>query len=715
MKLIITEKPSVAVEFSKVLNCSKNDGYFSNNEYLITFGFGHLYTFDDSEFKSGKWVIDNLPLFPKSFDLKVVEQDYIIKQANIIKSLIPKIDTVIIATDAGREGELIAREILIMSGWQDFSKNSFRFWVSGPLNEKSITDGINNMKPASYYDSLYYSALARQQSDWIAGINLTRYTTCKINSGNVWSAGRVQSPTLNLIVTRENEITNFKPVTYYPVSATLNKEFDFNTNFITDNTKLSENEADDIINKCNSANEANVLTFDVKEIKKAPPLLFSLTELSKEANRLYSYKLDETLNIAQTLYEKYKVLSYPRSDSNYLADDSQSLVNSLLDIFSPDLKRNVVNAGKRVFDSSKLTDHHALIPFDMLPDNASIDEKNVFFLVLNRFLAAFSDYYIYSSTVATFDICGLNFKSVGKTDISLGWKSIYKIEEENDETSNLIPVLSVGEKVKIVSLFKTKKTTKPPGRYNDGSLVDEMKKLNLGTVATRAEIVKRLINTQYIFMDKKAFIPTPKGIEFIKLYNDSVIIDTNFVGELEKKLDNIWSQKLNYKDSFAFVEEIKEVVKNQIIALKNAKVTEGATFRSASEKQINFAKELAKKNNDKTFDKKNVSYDYINSFIQKYVKPSENGTNTKKEVVDTHVCLCKKKGSISEYDTYFKCSCNKVVFKNIAGVTLTLEQTINLFKGEEITVTGCKGSKGLFDAPVIMSKDGKPVFNFKKK
>lgn len=715
MKLILTEKPSVAADFAKALKASKNDGYFSNQEYFISWAFGHLFQLDDSEFNTGKWTIDNLPLFPASFKLKVIDQPYVKKQVKIIKELVSKTNQVIIAGDAGREGELVQREILQMTGWKGWQNDTFRFWVSGPLSEKAISEGLANMKPSSYYNPLYFSAIARQYGDWIAGINLTRYTTCKVNSGSVWSAGRVQSPTLKIIVDRENEILNFKPIEYYPIKATLHKNIIFSAFWFDQGDKdrrLDKEQANSILTALKAAKTAKVVSAEKKENKKPPLPLFSLTELSKEANRIYGYKLDETLQYAQTLYETYKVLSYPRSDSDRLADDSQPLVKDILSKLCPELIPNIERAGKRVFDSSKLTDHHALIPFDFLPDGAKEAEKNIYNLVLNRFLAAFMEDYVSETTVVIFDINTYSFKSTGKVDIKLGWKARYK--DEDNVLDGTLPPLAEGENIIVKDIVTEQKFTTPPGRYTDGTLVELMKKLNLGTVATRAEIVKRLLATQYIIMEKKFFKPTDKGFEFIRLFEGSDIVSMDFIGGLEVQLDEIWEKKKTYQDALQYIETIKTFVSNQLAVLKNRTVTEGKTFRTASPKQVAFAREIAKKKNDKTFDKKSTDFDYIKTYIEKYYPARAEGepAPVKKETLSEFPCPCKKKGTIKEYESIYRCTCGKMVFKTMAGVTLTQEQVLSLFKGEEITLTGCTGKKGNFDAPVKMKRSGKAEFNF---
>jgi Topoisomerase IA len=712
MKLILTEKPSVAEDFAKALGASKAQGYWKNDEFIITWAYGHLYEIDDSEFSQGKWDINALPIFPEKFKLRVISkaENYVKNQASVISTLVKNASEVIIAGDAGREGELIAREILQMSGWKGWKDKTFRFWSSESLTPDVIKRELKRLKPSFEFNPLYFSAIARQQGDWICGINLTRYTTCKVSSGNLWTAGRVQSPTLNLIVERDILIKCFQSVEYWTVKADFRKDdVTFQGYYITIQTnnengndindlRLTKDKALEIELMVKSNGSAIVDLVEKTIIKQPPPLLFSLTELQKEANRLFGYSLDETLKYAQSLYETYKVLSYPRSDSTHLGNDARGLVHTILKKLSPDLLPNIEKVGKRVFDSTKLTDHHALIPLDSY-NGMDINELNIYNLVVYRFCAAFMDDYIYETTSVLLKVSGHYFKVNGKVDISLGWKNRYKDEEE--VLTEKLPKLSETEKVNIIKICSEQKFTKPPLHYNDRTLVADMKKFGLGTVATRPEILKRLINSGYLIRDNNKIIASDKGFEFIRLYEGSKIISVEYIASLEKKLDDIYEQKMTYEHAMLYVEKLKAFVAQQIEDLKLKNISEGKTFKTATTKQIEFAKALSKQHGDKKFDKKTNDYDYVKNYIE-----------TKKQEIIPSGCKCN--GSLTISNKAFNCSCGRLVWAEYMGKKITQKQAVDLLSGRTPLIKGMKSKQSkLFDAKLRLVDDkGKVEFIF---
>lgn len=702
MKLILTEKPSVAEDFAKAIGASKMQGYWTSNDFIITWAYGHLYEIDDSEFSQGRWDINQLPIFPEKFKLRIIQktENYIKNQANTISTLIKNVSDVIIAGDAGREGELIAREILQMSGWKGWKNNTYRFWSSESLTPDVIKRELTRLKPSSEFNSLYFSAIARQQGDWICGINLTRYTTCKVASGNLWTAGRVQSPTLNLIVQRDILIKDFKSAEYWIIKANFRKNsIEFSGYYMPmEDEILSKNKALEIESIVKSKGKGLIESISKEIIKQPAPLLFSLTELQKEANRLFGYSLDETLKYAQSLYENYKVLSYPRSDSTHLGDNAKGLVHTILSKLSPDLLPNIEKVGKRVFDSSKLTDHHALIPLGLL-NGGDIHERNIYKLVCDRFCSAFMDDYIFETTTVLVNVSGHLFKVNGKVDISLGWKQRY--QDEEDTLEEKLPNLSESEMVEIVNVNSSQKFTKPPLHYNDRTLVADMKKYGLGTVATRPEILKRLLNSGYLLRDKNKILASEKGFEFIRLYDGSQIISIEYISGLEKKLDEIYELKKTYDDAMTYVEDIKAFVANQFEDLKNKSVTEGKTFKTATSKQIEFAKTLSKQHGDKKFDKTSNDFDYIKSYI-----------DTKKQEIILSGCNCK--GSLSISAKAFNCSCGRVVWAEYMGKKISQKQAIDLLSGKAPLIKGLKSKQGkLFEAKLRLIDDkGKVEFIF---
>ncbi len=618
-KLILTEKPSVAQDFAKALNATNKKNYYENSEYYITWAFGHLLNIDD-KIAPPDWNINNLPIFPDKFLYKEVTP-LAKKQLSLIKDLLQKSNKVIICTDAGREGELIARLILQHSGWKNW-ENTYRFWTSEALTPDIIKKEISNLKPASSFDSLYFSALARQHADWLVGINLTRLVTLKtqINSSktsltqnSIWSIGRVQTPTLALIVKREKEIENFKPEPYFLIKAKFqtkdNKFYEGvlkltnkstnkspepadNTNNtdntdITNNTNNTENpdiqtqqsqiehsqygiknekDALKILAELNQTKTGIIENIEIKRKKEPPPLLHSLTSLQREANSLYGFSAAKTLNIAQKLYEEYKCISYPRTDARHLATSSHKLVLSILKKLNQHSLCPSVNPNnKRIFDDTKLTDHHAIIPLSPLPENATPDETKIYNLITRKFIGAFMPDYIYEQIKIHTKVKNYLFETTGIKDIQLGWKSLYK--EENQESK--LPQVKLKENVTITKIWSEKKFTQPPPRYSEATLLKEMEKLGLGTPATRASIIENLKNKYYITLLKaKQLSPTPKAILLIEKLKNSLITSPEMTSQWEKELELIYKNKKNKQGYINFINNIKNFVNIEIEKIK---------------------------------------------------------------------------------------------------------------------------------------------------
>jgi len=543
MKLILTEKPSVARDFAKALKLSKKDGYFEGNGYVVTWAFGHLYELarpEDYNSELKKWSWEGLPIIPSSFK-RIPKDASSRKQIKVIKQLLSKASEVIVGTDAEREGELIAREILEECGWKG---KTWRFWTSLSLTPDVVKKTLKNLKPAKNYDRLYHAALARQQADWLVGMNLSRAATLAFGKKELFSIGRVQTAVLAILVKRYHERVNFKPKPYWLLKAILEKDGKAFTASWIGGQIFEKEKAYNLLEKVKSAKEARVIKVERKRQKTGSPYLYDLITLQQDAAKKFGFSSKKTLSIAQKLYEVYKCLSYPRTESRFMGKDNFNLVKDRLFLLSssyPEIFRvidkNKINPGyKRVFNDAGLTDHHALIPLAPLPDEASPDEKKIYELVLKRFAAAFSEDYVYENTYVELEIAGEKFKATGKIDLKKGWTEIFIPAKEEDkdkeeEENNKLPDLIQGETVKKIKEKLRTKMTQPPSEYTESSLLAVMKNpallvedtkhkeifkdRGLGTQATRADIIETLIKRNYVQRKGKKLIPTQKGIFLI--------------------------------------------------------------------------------------------------------------------------------------------------------------------------------------------------------
>ena len=568
--LVLAEKPSVGRDLAKVLKCNNNKGsYIEGSKYIVTWAMGHLVGLLDPEGydnKYKKWDMETLPMLPKYMKLTVLKKTG--KQFNEVKKQLLRQDVseIVIATDAGREGELVARWILEKSG---VKKPLKRLWISSQTN-KAILDGFKNLKDAEEYDNLYKAAVCRAEADWLVGLNVTRALTCKYNAQ--LSAGRVQSPTLAMIVNREEEIKNFKPVDYWTLNAKGNG---FTLNWISNkgnNQTFKEEVADSIVNKCKGQNGEVV---EVKKTmkKKYAPALYDLTELQRDANKIWGYSAKQTLNLMQRLYENHKVLTYPRTDSRYVTTDIVATIPDRLKAVSfgeyraaaQGLLTSGVKANKNYVDNSKVSDHHAIIPTEEKGSlaNLSTDEKHIYDLVVKRFLSVLMPAYEYEQTTVTVNIAGETFTAKGNITKNKGWKKLYD-NLSDDEDSQELPVLNKGDKITVASVNKVKKQTTPPARFNEATLLSAMenpqkyvnlgkdaaKTLNetggLGTVATRADIIEKLFNSFVIEKKGKEIYPTSKGEQLIDLV-PADLKSPLLTAKWERQLDNIARGKANDK------------------------------------------------------------------------------------------------------------------------------------------------------------------------
>ncbi len=583
--LVLAEKPSVGKELAKVLKCNENKGaYIEGNKYIVTWAMGHLVGLMDPEGydeKYKKWSMETLPMLPNHMRLTVLNKTK--KQYNEVKKQLLRNDVseIIIATDSGREGELVARWILEKA---NVKKPLKRLWISSQT-KKAILDGFKNLKDGKEYENLYKAAVCRAEADWLVGLNVTRALTCKYNAQ--LSAGRVQSPTLFMIVNREEEIKNFKPENYWCLNA---KENGFTLNWI-DNKTFKEEIADSIINKCRGK-DGEVIEVKKATKKKYSPALYDLTELQRDANKIFGYSAKETLNLMQRLYENHKILTYPRTDSRYVTSDIVETIPERLKAVAFGEYRAVaeqllklgVKANKNYVDNSKVSDHHAIIPTEEKGNLANLnrEEKNIYDLVVKRFLSVLMPNYEYEQTTIVVDIAKEIFIAKGNITKNKGWKRLYDNLKDEEEENQELPNLKKGDKVTIVSVNKVKKETTAPSRFNEATLLSAMenphKYINvgkdaaktlgetggLGTVATRADIIEKLFNSFVIEKKGKDIYPTSKGKQLIDLVPKD-LKSPLLTAKWEKELEDIAKGKSN---DIKFIKGMREYATNLVEDVK---------------------------------------------------------------------------------------------------------------------------------------------------
>lgn len=585
MIVCITEKPSVAKDIAQILGAEdRHQGYYEGNGYQVTWTFGHLCTLKephDYTEQWRRWSLGALPMIPQRFGIKLIDDEGIKRQFGVIETLIASADEVINCGDAGQEGELIQRWVMQKA---KCSKPVKRLWISS-LTDESIKDGFKSLKPQADFDSLYFAGLSRAIGDWILGMNATRLYTLKYaQNRNVLSIGRVQTPTLALIVNRQREIENFIPEDYWEIK-TLYRNTIFNS---TKGKYKNEEDANATIEQIKEY-PLTIKSISTKKGKEAPPRLFDLTSLQVECNKKYSFSAEETLRYIQSLYEK-KVTTYPRVDTTFLSDDIYPKIPGILEKLTPYMNfvQPILNGGripksKKVFDNSKVTDHHAIIPTNVEPQRVPLtrEEKLVYDLVARRFIAAFYPDCEFSSTTVMAEINSIEFKAAGKQILKNGWRELYlkdkNIEDKNeDESNSLMPQFIEGESgTHEPSLLK--KATQPPKYYTEGTLLrametagklveddelrDAMKENGIGRPSTRAAIIETLFKRQYIRKAKKNLQATQAGISLIDTINEELLKSAKLTGLWENKLRKIEKKEYSAGD---FINELKVMV-NKIV------------------------------------------------------------------------------------------------------------------------------------------------------
>ena len=559
-RLVLAEKPSVGRDIARVLGCKKEThSYIEGNDYIVTWALGHLVSLADPE-QYGKeykeWNMDVLPMMPKHWKLTVLKKTS--KQFQTVKKLLLRNDIkdVIIATDAGREGELVARWILQMSGNK---KPIYRLWISS-VTDKAIKDGFAHLKQGKEYDNLFRAARSRAEADWLVGINATRALTCKYNAQ--LSCGRVQTPTLAMIMNREQEIRNFKPQKYYGY-----KIFATGMNFTWENQKgnqrISDKKWAEELGKKLRGHDLVITEVSKKEKKNYAPELYDLTTLQKEASKRYGFSPKQTLNIMQSLYEHHKVLTYPRTDSRYLTNDMTETLkdrikacqNGSYKKAAAALLRKEIKASSRFINNKKVSDHHAIIPTEQYASLTSFssDERKIYDMVVARFLAVLSEPAISEQLSVKASVNGELFRAKAENIKQIGWRELYEEETGSKDMIKAGNIPVKGKEYSVGTISMTEGTTNPPGRYTEGTLIDQMDKKGLGTVATRADIIDKLFNSYLLEKKGNEIHITSKGKQLLELVPED-LKKAELTADWEKKLTAISKGKQNDQ---ALIKDIK--------------------------------------------------------------------------------------------------------------------------------------------------------------
>lgn len=765
MILVIAEKPSAGRDYASVLGASiKRDGYLEGNGYLVSWAVGHLVSLkspDDYKDDWKSWQVETLPMIPDKFEYKIVEGS-LKKQFKVLKELINRVDVteIINGGDAAREGELIQRLILQEAGNK---KPVRRLWVSSMTND-AIEEGFQNLRNSSEFDTLFESAKLRSYADWLIGMNYTRGITKKFGSGkNVLSIGRCQTPLLKLIVDRDFENESFSKVPYFEVVA--NFQDSYTGKYVNPDGNSRFDKKDDAQALVTLITGKNGVVKDVKrENKSMPaPLLHNLTTLGQVLNRAYGYSANETLEILQGLYEKHKIVTYPRAGAKVI---SKSVFNDMkknigrLDFgdFSPFVKQMKIVESIRYVNDTKIEDHHAIIPdfknplISTIYPKLSQREKNVFDVVANSLIAAFMPNYDYISTTIETDVEKNLFVTNGTTVKKLGWRALLS-DNSSEEVSSIPESIKIGDAYKVIQGKLLEKETKPKPRHTEASLLKEMEKYGIGTMATQAGLIETLKKRNYIETKGKALISTDLGrnlinsipLDYIKDIEYTAILEKDLkevaegnmnplealkriVAEINKGVDEIKSQKVEMKMAYSddalgtcpFC-NVGQIVKGKTKQFYCNNYKSGCKFyvdkvlgKKISEAQV---KKLITKNNTgliKGFISPKTNKEFDAELILKDGKITFNfGTPTETKESNIMCPVCNKPLSIN--DKVAKCPDEHIlIFREIAGKKISEKQIKDLIlKKETDEIKGFKSKKGsLFAAKIILNNDGKTEFKF---
>ncbi|VDH02802.1 type IA DNA topoisomerase [Bergeyella zoohelcum] len=682
MKLCIAEKPSVARDIAKVLGATTaKQGYMEGNGYCVTWTFGHLCTLkepQDYEPSLKQWNLFSLPIIPNAFGIKLIENQGVKNQFETIRKLVEECEEIINCGDAGQEGELIQRWVLQKA---KNTKPVKRLWISS-LTEDAILEGFEQLKPQENYHNLYLAGNARAVGDWLLGINATRLFTKKYGANKaVLSIGRVQTPTLAMLVKRWKEIDSFVVEAYWELKTTYR-----DTVFTADIDRIKTEERAHSGLEYLKKHPLEITSFEIKEGKEKNPRLFDLTALQVEANKKYGYSAEQTLNLVQSLYEK-KNVTYPRVDTTYLSENLYPKIGGILSKMTPyqtliaPLLEKPIPKTKQVFDDTKVTDHHAIIPTEIIPTSQiSTDEKRIYDLIAKRFIAVFYPECKISNTLVEAMVGTVPFKTSGKQILEMGWRAIYASDkkkndaEPHDAEEKEIPLFELGEKGVHEPHIHHGKTT-PPKHYTEATLLrametagrqiedeelrESLKNNGIGRPSTRANIIETLYKRKYIEKKRKNIIATPTGISLINTIDDELLKSPELTGEWEYKLRKI--ERGEYD---------AQVFKNELI-------------------------EMVKDLTQKVINSKGKSVEILPEKTQK--TPSSSAKKEKKAIHFSEIeCpKCKKQGIIKGKKAY-GCShyneCNFTIPFEIFGKKLTEKQVIDLLtKGKTAVIKGLVG------------------------
>ncbi|MBT3741109.1 MAG: DNA topoisomerase 3 [Polaribacter sp.] len=682
MKVCIAEKPSVAREIASILGANtKRDGFFEGNGYAVTYTFGHLCTLlEPKDYKPHwkSWDLNNLPMLPERFDTKVTSNDGIKKQFNIVKSLFDKAAVVINCGDAGTEGELIQRWVINQCNYKGKVQ---RLWISS-LTEEAIKEGFKNLKPSENYDNLYYAGFSRAIGDWLLGLNATRLYTVKYGGyKQVLSVGRVQTPTLAMLVNRFVEIQNFNPQPYWELQTTYR-----NTLFNYEDGRFLKQEDGQILANKVKESDFEIVSVNKKKGKEYAPKLFDLTGLQVYCNNKFGFSADETLKMVQKLYEM-KVVTYPRVDTTFLPNDVYPKVHGILSkltnyssLTQPLLGKKIKKT-KRIFDDKKVTDHHAIIPTG-IQTNLQYNQQQVYDIITKRFIAVFYPDSDVSNTSVLGKAAEVPFKTTGKEIINKGWRVVFeteesKIKKELNEQMTL-PSFVKGEKGPHEPSF-LEKETKPPRNFTEASLLrametagkqvddDEMRELmkenGIGRPSTRASIIETLFRRKYIERKKKLVLPTQTGIDLINIIDNELLKSAELTGRWEKRLKEIERGEFN---AGTFINNMKKMVDELVYEVRSNTIKKRISSASSDAELSPVKKKSVKK-----------------------------GTTSKKQIVGKTCPKCKKgniiKGSSAYGCSEYKNSCDLKIPFEIFGKKVSENQLIRLI--DKKCTTNLKGFK----------------------
>ncbi|HLW30408.1 MAG TPA: DNA topoisomerase 3 [Brumimicrobium sp.] len=704
MKVCIAEKPSVAKDIANTIGATqRKDGYYEGNGYQVTWTFGHLCTLKEprdyvEDWKY--WNLRHLPMVPSRFGVKVIEDEGIQRQFHIVKRLLCAASEIINCGDAGQEGEVIQRWVFLKSGTKAPIK---RLWISS-LTEEAIKEGFANLKDGNQFNNLYAAGSARAIGDWLLGINATRLFTKKFAlQRQVLSIGRVQTPTLAMIVNRQLEIDGFKPEDFWELR-TVYRGTEFNS--VLGKIKKLE-KAEYALGKIKDE-PFEITSFEQKEGKEKPPRLFDLTALQVEANKKQGYSADQTLKLIQSLYEK-KLVTYPRVDTTYLPDDVYPKVQGILqnldyykELTSPLLSKKLPKS-KQVFDNKKVTDHHAIIPTGVKLSGVTPDEQKIYDTIVKRFIAVFYPDCTVSNTTVLGEVLKLEFKATGKQILSPGWRVVYQKDDSKSKSKeeNLMPVFEKGEKGPHEARIDQKQTS-PPKPYTEATLLrametagrqvdDEearelMKDNGIGRPSTRANIIETLFRRRYIERSGKSIVATHTGIDLIQVIDNETLKSPELTGDWERKLRLI--EKGEYQPA-QFKQELIEMVVD---------LTNEVLFNT--EKKV-----IRILDDTKEEDKKD--------------KPKKKRAKTAKVDITSLECpSCKKEGFLEGKKAYgcahYKEGCKFVIPFEFMGKKLSNKQLNDLItKGKTTKIKGFKkpGSEETVDGKLELTSDFNVTLN----